>query len=60
MCADVRTSHRDVQRLALAFGCVGKAVRARRHHGGHTIAEPVSDILQPVYALRLLELTNWI
>ena len=34
-------------RFSLAFGCVGKAVRARRHHARHTIAEPVSDILQP-------------
>jgi len=37
-------------RLALAFGRIGKAVRARRHHTRDTITESVADILQPCLA----------
>jgi len=32
-------------RLSLAFSCVSKAIRARRHHSGHAITKPVADIL---------------
>ena len=41
-------------RLSLAFGGVGKAVRARRHNSGDAIAEPVADILQPRLAALIL------
>jgi hypothetical protein len=41
-------------RLSLAFGCVSKAVRARRHYAGHTIAKSVSDIVQPRLAALIL------
>jgi hypothetical protein len=42
-------------RLSLAFGSVSKAVRARRYHAGHTIAEPVSDIIQACFTALILD-----
>ena len=36
--------------LSFALGCVSEAVRARFHHLGHPIAEPVLDVLQPCIA----------
>ena len=41
--------------LALAFGRIGKAVRARRHDARHAIAETVADILQPGLAALILD-----
>jgi hypothetical protein len=41
-------------RLSFAFGCVSKAVQARRHHSGHAIAEPVANVLQPGFAALIL------
>src|SRR5262245_28377091 len=42
-------------RLSFAFGCIGKAVRARRHHARYTIPESVADILQPCLAALIFD-----